>query len=136
MITMNQVDAGSESNFYGAIRMLFGAAMIGTGALMAVAALMAGGAMNHLLMVLLIAAFCAAVGGGMLARQAWARWGFYLVSGMMVLGAAEAALRAQVLERNAAWDRPLALVVGLFFGWGLWMMTRPLAKEEWAKDNR
>lgn len=129
MITMNQVESGHESHMYDAVRIIFGAALLAMGLLMAVATLLGGGAMGRMLIVLGVALVFMAVGAGMLARQSWSRWGFYLISGMTILGAAEAAVRAQVLVRNVTWDRPIAMVIGLFFAWGLWMLSRPEAKQ-------
>jgi len=65
----------------------------------------------------------------MLARQSWSRWGFFILGGMTVLGAVEAALRTHVLARSVSWDRPIAAIVALLFAWGLWVMSRPGAKE-------
>lgn len=131
MITMNQLESMHESHLYDAVRIIFGAALLVMGLLMAVASLFGSNMPGHLLMVLGVAVFFMAVGAGMLARQSWSRWGFYLVAGMMVLGAGEAALRAHVLARNITWDRPIALAVGLFFAWGLWILSRHEAKEQW-----
>jgi bacteriorhodopsin len=100
------------------------------GLLMAAMVLLAG-SVAPLGMVLGVAATYVVVGAGMLSRQGWSRWGFYILAGMTVVGAGEAALRAQVLERSVTWDRPIALAVGLFFAWGIWMLTRPGAKAEW-----
>jgi uncharacterized membrane protein YhhN len=130
MITMNQVESEQHSHTYGAVRIVFGAALLVLGLLMAVMALMPSSAVSPM-MVYGVAVTYMAVGAGMLARQGWSRWGFYILAGMTVLGAGEAALRAHVLERSVAWDRPLALGVGLFFAWGLWMLSRPAAKAEW-----
>ncbi|MEW6324396.1 MAG: hypothetical protein AB1515_03310 [Nitrospirota bacterium] len=130
MITMNQVESGPESHLYDAVRMIFGAALLAMGLLMAAMGLMAG-RVASLGLVLGVAILYMAVGGGMLARQAWARWGFYIVGGMTLIGAAQATLRAQSLERSVTWDRPIAAAVGLFFAWGIWMLTRPGAKEQW-----
>jgi len=129
MITMNQLESMHESHLYDAARIIFGAALLVMGLLMAVASLFGSNMPGHLLMVLGVAVFFMAVGAGMLARQSWSRWGFYLVAGMMVLGAGEAALRAHVLVRNIMWDRPIALAVGLFFAWGLWMLSRSESKQ-------
>jgi hypothetical protein len=135
MITMNQLESGHESHLYDAVRIIFGAALLVMGLLMVVAALLSGSLPGRLLMVLGVAVFFMAVGAGMLARQSWSRWGFYLIAGMTVLGAAEAALRAHVLVRNIMWDRPIALAVGLFFAWGLWMLSRHEAREQWVKGK-
>jgi hypothetical protein len=133
MITMNQLESGHETHFYDAVRVIFGAALMVMGLLMAVAALMGGSMLGRMLMVLGIAFIFMAVGSGMLARQSWSRWSFYLIAGMTVLGAVEAALRADVLVRNIMWDRPIALAVGLFFAWGLWLLSRHEAREHWRK---
>ncbi len=130
MITMNQVESEQTSHTYGAVRMIFGAALLVMGLLMAAMVLLAG-SVAPLGMVLGVAATYVVVGAGMLSRQGWSRWGFYILAGMTVVGAGEAALRAQVLERSVTWDRPIALAVGLFFAWGIWMLTRPGAKAEW-----
>jgi hypothetical protein len=129
MITMNQFESGHESHLYVAVRIIFGAALLIMGLVMAAAAWLSGGAPVRLLIVLGVAVFSMAVGAGMLARQSWSRWGFYLIAGMTVLGAGEAALRAHVLVRNVMWDRPIALAVGLFFAWGIWMLSRHEAKQ-------
>ena len=135
MITMNQFETGHESHLYDAVRIAFGAVLLVMGLLMAVAGLLSGGESGHLAMVLGVAVIFIMVGSGMLARQSWSRWGFYLIAGMMVLGAGEAALRAQVLARNVMWDRPIALAIGFLFAWGLWMLSRHEAKEQWrVKD--
>ena len=131
MITMNQVE-GQELHVYDAVRMVFGAALLVMGVLMAVMGLLAGRAVP-LGVVFGVAATYMVVGAGMLARQAWSRWGFYILGGMTLVGAAQAALRPQVLERSVTWDRPIALAVGLFFAWGLWMLSRPMAKAGWRK---
>jgi hypothetical protein len=129
MITMNQFESGHESHLYDAVRIIFGAALLVMGIVMAVAAWLSGSVPVRLLIVLGVAVFSMAVGAGMLARQSWSRWGFYLIAGMTVLGAGEAALRAHVLARNIMWDRPIALAVGIFFAWGLWMLSRHEAKQ-------
>jgi hypothetical protein len=129
MITMNQLDSGHESHLYDAVRIIFGAALLVMGLVMAAAAWLGGGDPSRLLIVLGVAVFSMAVGAGMLARQSWSRWCFYLIAGMMVLGAGEATLRAHVLARNIIWDRPIAMAVGLFFAWGLWMLSRSEAKQ-------
>jgi amino acid transporter len=135
MITMNQLESGHESHLYDAVRIIFGAALLCMGLLMAIAGVLGGDMPGRLLMVLGVAVFFMAVGAGMLARQPWSRWGFYFIAAMTVLGAAEAALRAHVLARNIMWDRPIALAVGLFFAWGLWMLSRHEAKEGWVKGK-
>jgi bacteriorhodopsin len=135
MITMNQLESGQESHMYDAVRIIFGAALLAMGLLMAVATLLGGGAMGRMLIVLGVALGFMAVGAGMLSRQSWSRWGFYFIAGMTVLGAAEAAVRAQVLARSVAWDRPIAVAVGLFFGWGIWMLSRSGAKAEWQRKH-
>jgi cation transport ATPase len=128
MITMNQVE-GQESHLYDAVRMIFGVALLVMGLLMAVAGLMSPGGGPSLPVVTGVALAFMAVGGGMLARQGWSRWGFYLLAGMTVIGAGEAAIRTHVLERSVAWDRPIAVATGLFFAWGIWMLSRPGAKQ-------
>ena len=135
MITMNQLESGHESHLYDAVRIVFGAALLVMGLLMAVAALLGDTMPGRLLMVLGVAVVFMAVGAGMVARQSWSRWSFYLIAGMTVLGAAEAALRAHVLARNIFWDRPIALAVGFFFAWGLWMLSRSEAKQMFRSDR-
>ena len=129
MITMNQFESGHESHLFDAVRIIFGVVLLVMGLVMAIASWLSGSVPVRLLIVLGVAVFSMAVGAGMLARQSWSRWGFYLLAGMTVLGAGEAALRAHVLVRNIMWDRPIALAVGIFFAWGLWMLSRPEARQ-------
>jgi uncharacterized membrane protein len=133
MITMNQLETDHESHLHDAVRIVFGVVLLVMGLMMAIAGWLSGGEPSHLAMVLGVALVFMAVGAGMLARQSWSRWGFYLIAGMMVFGAGEAALRAQVLARNVMWDRPIALAVGLLFAWGLWMLSRHEATDHWRK---
>ena len=135
MITMNQFETGHESHLYDAVRIVFGAVLMVMGLVMAAAAWLGGDVQIRMMIALAVAAAFMAVGAGMLARQAWSRWGFYLLGGMTVLGAGEAALRAHVLARHVTWDRPIALAVGLFFAWGVWMMSHHEAKEQWRMKD-
>jgi len=129
MITMNQFESGHESHLYDAVRIIFGVALLVMGLVMAAAAWLSGGVPVRLLIVLGVAVFSMAVGAGMLARQSWSRWGFFILGGMTVLGAVEAALRTHVLARSVSWDRPIAVSVALLFAWGLWVLSRSDARE-------
>ncbi len=129
MITMNQVESGHESHLSDTVRIIFGAVLLVMGLVMTIAGLMGGAGMGHLLLVMGVALVFVAVGAGMLAHQSWSRWGFYILGGMTILGAGEAALRAHVLARSVNWDRPIAVAVGLLFAWGLWVLSRPDAKQ-------
>jgi bacteriorhodopsin len=135
MITMNQMESGHESHLYDTVRTMFGAVLLVMGLVMAVAGLMGGSGKPSMMMVMGVALAFMAVGGGMLARQSWSRWGFYLLGGMTMIGAAEAALRAHVLARNVSWDRPIAVLVALLFAWGLWVMSRSEAKQMFRSDR-
>jgi hypothetical protein len=128
MITMNQMESGHESHLYDSVRTMFGSVVLIMGLVMAVAGLFGGGKPS-MMMVMGVALAFMAVGGGMLARQAWSRWGFYLLGGMTMLGAVEAAVRPHILARSVSWDRPIAILVALFFAWGLWVMSRHEAKQ-------
>jgi bacteriorhodopsin len=129
MITMNQVESGHESHLSDTVRIMFGTGLLIMGLVMAIAGLMGMGSGPSLPVVIGVAIAFMAVGAGMLARQSWSRWGFYILGGMTVLGAVEAALRAHVLARSVTWDRPIAAVVALLFAWGLWVLSRPDAKQ-------
>ena len=135
MITMNQLESGHESHLHETVRVMFGAVLLVMGVVMAVAGLMGGAGTGHLLLVMSVAVAFMAVGGGMLAHQAWSRWGFYILGVMTILGAGEAALRTQVLARSSSWDRPIAVAVCLLFAWGLWVMSRPESKAGWVKGK-
>jgi len=129
MITMNQMESGHESHLTDTVRIIFGAVLLIMGLVMAVAGLMGGSGKPSMMMVAGVALAFMAVSAGMLARQSWSRWGFYLLGSMTMLGAAEAALRAHVLARSVSWDRPIAVSVALLFAWGLWVLSRSDARE-------
>jgi hypothetical protein len=133
MITMNQMEAGqpvSPQHYYGTVRMIFGIALIIMGVFMLLALFASDREMTHLLMVAVVSACWLAIGAGLLKHQRWADWGFIIISGMTILGAGETLLRPGVLMRSSPWYQPMALVIGLFFAWGLWTLTRPAARNK------
>ena len=131
MITMNQMDAEhSSSHYYETIRMIFAITLLVLGGMMAVAGLLAENTGMHVMLVIAVALVWAIVGIGMLMHQSWADWGFVVISGMMLFGSAVAVIRTESLVRSGTLNQLFAVVIGLYFAWGLWTLTRPAARSK------